>query len=177
QEDVINLMKEANKPTNLKAMLGLEPDEMMATANEFADFRYHFEDGKVTLLFKAEHYYTPEETSAMIAAAGFPQITFHDNEYFSSRDMKKFVKVVRGKDAKSYVSVNQTFANTAEAETFLTELEAILNAAGYDRENPEVVGSRKQIALVNPTQDMIVGIDLFEQLDGTGLVVLDFEAE
>ena len=177
QEDAINLMKEANKPTNLKAMLGLEPDEMMATANEFADFRYHFEDGKVTLLFKAEHYYTPEETSAMIAAAGFPQITFHDNEYFSSRDMKKFVKVVRGKDAKSYVSVNQTFANTAEAETFLTELEAILNAAGYDRENPEVVGSRKQIAIVNPTQDMIVGIDLFEQLDGTGLVVLDFEAE
>ena len=87
------------------------------------------------------------------------------------------MKVVRGKDAKSYVSVNQTFANTAEAETFLTELEAILNAAGYDRENPEVVGSRKQIALVNPTQDMIVGIDLFEQLDGTGLVVLDFEAE
>ncbi len=177
QEDVINLMKEANKPANLKAMLGLEPDEMMATANEFANFRYHFEDGKVTLLFKAQHYYTSEETSAMIAAAGFPQITFPANEYFGSRDLKKFAKVMYGKDAKAFVSVNQTFASTAEAETFLNDLETKLNAAGYDRENPEVAGSQKQIAIVNPTQDMIVGIDLFEQPDGTAMVMLDFDAE
>ncbi len=177
QEDVINLMKTENKPTNLNAMLGMEPDEMLETKNGFANFRYHFDDGKVTLLFKAQHYYTPEETSAMIVAAGFPQITFPYNEYFSSRDMKKFAKVLYGKDAKAFVGVNLTFADTAEAESFLNDLEAALNAAGYDRENPDVAGTRKQIAIANPSLDRIVGIDLFEQQDGSAMVMMDFDAE
>ena len=177
QEEVINLMQEAQHPTNLKAMLGLEPEEMMATVNGLANFRYHFEDGKVTLLFKAQHYYTPEETSAMITAAGFPQITFPANEYFSSRDQKKFEKVLYGKDSRAFITVSQRFANTDEAEGFLNNMEGILNAAGYDRENPEVAGTRKQIAIVNEAQDMVVGIDLYENPDGTASVMLEFNAK
>lgn len=176
EEDVVNLVQSTDQLKKVQGLLGLEPEEIMENANGYANFRYHFEDGKVTLLYKAQHYYTPEETEAMITSAGFPAVKFPGGDTFSSRDLKKFEKVTYGKDCRLYVMVCQTFASTVEAEDFLNNLEATLNAAGYDRENPDVVGSLKAITIVNPTQDMIVGIDLYEEQDGTAQVVLDFEA-
>lgn len=176
EEEVINLTQSTDKLKKLQALLGLEPDEMMENANGYANFRYHFEDGKVTLLYKAQHYYTHEETEAMIAGAGFPLVQFPGGDTFGSRDLKKFEKVTYGKDCRLFVMVSQSFPTTEEAENFLNNLEATMNAAGYDRENPEVVGSLKAICIVNPAQDMVVGIDLYEEPDGTAQVVMDFEA-
>ncbi|MBR3360801.1 MAG: hypothetical protein IKG39_05655 [Lachnospiraceae bacterium] len=177
EEEVVNLMQLADKPVNLKGQLGLEADEIMESANGLENFRYHFDDGKVTLLFKAQHYISAEEAAQLIVAAGFPAVTFKNDDTFSSRDLKKFEKAMYGKDVKAFVTANQVFADTTEAEAFLNQLEASLNAAGFDRANPSVVGTLKQIAIVNEEAGMLVGIDLIEQADGTAAVYLDFEAD
>ena len=75
---------------------------------------------------------------------------------------------------KSYLTVSQTFSSAEEAEAFLNEYEAALNAEGFDRENPELLGSLKQVAIYNPEKEMYVGLDYFpEQF----MVNFDFVAE
>ncbi|MBQ6663857.1 MAG: hypothetical protein IJM69_09990, partial [Firmicutes bacterium] len=57
------------------------------------------------------------------------------------------------------------------AEAFLSSYEEALNAVGFDRENPAVVGSNKQIAIYNEEAGMLVGVDFFPE---EAIVNLDF---
>lgn len=139
-----------------------EDDEISRyeSADGSADFRYIYpEENKVSLLFKAERYYAPEEVSQLIKAAGFPEVSL--SEPLSCKDLKRFQKVQYGRDRLAHITVSQEFADAAEAEAFLEALEASLNAQSFDRTNPANVGSNKQIVIANEDAGKYVGIDYF----------------
>ena len=141
--------------------------------NGFYNFRYSFlDEDTLSLLFKSEKYISTKEAEQMIKDAGFSAISLH--EPISSRNLRRYQKTRLGKDMKSYLTVSQTFSSAEEAEAFLNDYEAALNAVGFDRENPELLGSLKQIAIYNPDKEMYVGLDYFpEQF----MVNFDFVAE
>ena len=156
---------------------GEEEDDAViyASENGFRSFRYHFEpDGALTLLFKSEKYITAQEASEMIAAAGFPEIELRD--YISCRDLKTFEKLMYGLDLRAFITVSQPFASVDEAGAFFDAYEAALNEAGFDRENPSVAGTNKQIAFVSADETMTVGIDFYEQGEGAS-IYFDFRAD
>ena len=132
------------------------------------------DDDTVTLLYKAQHNIPAEEAETKIHALGFPEIDL--SEPIVCRDLTLFRKMRYGLDEKGYFTVSQTYATVQEAEDFLSAYEAKLSAMGFDRVNPEVVGSLKQVAIYNEDKGMLVGIDFFEEDDGV-LVNYDFEAE
>ncbi|MBQ1391097.1 MAG: hypothetical protein IIY82_05055 [Firmicutes bacterium] len=138
--------------------------------NGFASFRFHFlEDGVVTLLFKSQRYISAAEAAQLIADAGFPAIDLSDP--LTCRDHKLFQKVQYGRDLDAFITVSKTFTDAEEAEAFLSSYEEALNAVGFDRENPAVVGSNKQIAIYNEEAGMLVGVDFFPE---EAIVNLDF---
>ncbi len=144
-----------------------------ASPNGFCSFRYNFaEDGKVSLLFKSEKYISPSEAEKMIADAGFPKVGL--SEPITCRDLREFRKIRYGTDMKAYITVSQEYESAEKAEAFLSGLEAALNKDGFDRENPDVVGSLKQIVIYNEAKGMYVGIDYFPE---QAQVNLDFVAE
>ena len=146
-----------------------------ASENGFRSFRYHFEpDGALTLLFKSERYISAQEASEMIVAAGFPEIELRD--FISCRDLKTFEKLMYGLDLRAFIAVSQPFDTVDEAGAFFDAYEAALNEAGFDRENPSVAGTTKQIAFVNADGTMTVGIDFFEQGEGAA-IYFDFRAD
>ena len=173
-EDYEKTLPEAGfEPVRLN---GDEEIDRYESSNGLSSFKYHFEDdGTVSLLYKAEHYITPEEAEAKIAEAGFPAIDLADNAI--SRDLKAFRKVQYGLDNKAFLTVGETFESAGEAEDYLSRYEEALNAAGFDRENPAVAGSNKQVALVNEEKGFVIGIDFFENEDGGATVNMDFCAE
>jgi len=108
----------------------------------------------------------------MVRDAGFPTISL--SEPITCRDLRTFEKVRYGRDRKATFTVSQEFESAEKAEAFLAALEEALNAEGFDRENPDVVGSLKQIVIYNPEKEMFVGIDYFPE---QASVNLDFVAE
>ena len=146
-----------------------------ASENGFRSFRYHFEpDGALTLLFKSEKYIPAQEAAEMIRAAGFPEIELTDP--ISCRDLRTFEKLMYGLDLRAFLSVSQPFGTVDEAGAFFDAYEAALNDAGFDRDNPAVAGTNKQIAFVNEEAQMLVGIDFIEQ-DGGATIYFDFRAD
>ena len=107
----------------------------------------------------------------MIEEAGFPVIRLE--EPITCRDLKRYQKTRLGRDMKAYLTVSQTFESAEKAEEFLIAYEAALNAAGFDRVNPDNVGSLKAIAISNDDMSMYVGIDYFPE---EGSVNFDFVA-
>ncbi|MBO4358206.1 MAG: hypothetical protein J5796_00205 [Erysipelotrichaceae bacterium] len=143
--------------------------------NGFSSFRYNFiDDDTVTLLFKSERYTSADETEKMVTDAGFPKIDL--SEPISCRDLKEFQKTQYGFDRKAYFTVSQTFDSAEKAEAFLNAYETALNEAGFDRVNPDNVGSSKSIAISNADMDMYVGIDFFPGDDET-IVNMEFVAD
>ena len=108
----------------------------------------------------------------MIADAGFPKVGL--SEPITCRDLREFRKIRYGTDMKAYITVSQEYESAEKAEAFLSGLEAALNKDGFDRENPDVVGSLKQIVIYNEAKGMYVGIDYFPE---QAQVNLDFVAE
>lgn len=155
--------EETLQKAGFKAVKEEEEDEdaiRYDSENGFYSFRHNeMENGKVSLLFKSEKYINAKEAEKLIADAGFPKISLH--EPTGCRDLKLFQKTQYGRDRKAYITLSQEFASAQEAEKFLGDLEALLNEAGYDRENPANVGSNKQIAIVNEEKGAYVGIDYF----------------
>ncbi len=139
--------------------------------NGFYSFRYKFDDNTLNTFFKSERYISADETEKMISEAGFPKIDFQDP--ISTRDMKLFQKTRSGADMKAYVTVSQTFESAEKAEAFLSAYETALNEAGFDRVNPDNVGSLKPIVIANADLDMYVGFDYFPE---QALVNFDFVA-
>ena len=74
-----------------------------------------------------------------------------------------------------YLTVSQTYETVQEAEAVLNAYEEKLTAAGFERVNPDNVGSRKAIAIYNEAENLLVGIDFYEQ-NGGALVNFDFIA-
>lgn len=145
------------------------------SADGYIDFRYRMiDEDTVTLLFKAEKKISATEAEKMIKDVGFPTIRLSDP--MTCRNLTLFHKVQYGQDYKLYLSFDQTFASAGEAEEFLNAYESSLNDAGFDRVNPDNVGSRKQIAIYNEEKDLLVGIDFIDQGDNA-LVNFDFSAE
>ncbi|MBR0478993.1 MAG: hypothetical protein IJJ24_07865 [Solobacterium sp.] len=150
-----------------------EEADYYESENGFYSFRYQFlDEGKVSLLFKSEKYITAAEAEKMITDAGFPAIDL--TEPISVRDLKLFRKVRNGQDLKAFITVSQTFESAEKAEEFLNAYEEELNNAGFDRTNPELVGSLKQIAIYNEEKGMYVGLDYFAE---QAMVNFDFYAE
>jgi hypothetical protein len=147
--------------------------EYYESENGFYSFRYNYTgDDTLSLLFKSERYIAAEEAEKMIAEAGFPKVDLH--EPISCRDLAAFYKVRYGVDRKAYVAVSQTFESPEKAEEFLEAYEKALNEAGFDRVNPDNVGSLKSIAIANEDLSMFVGIDYFPD---QAMVSLDFIAD
>ncbi len=140
--------------------------------NGFYSFRYKFDENMLNTFFKSERYITAEETEKMISEAGFPKIDLH--ELISTRDMRMFQKSRYGRDMKAYIAVSQEFESAEKAEAFLSAYETALNGAGFDRVNPDNVGSLKTIAIANADLSMYVGIDYFPE---QALVTFDFVSE
>ncbi|MBR4462557.1 MAG: hypothetical protein IKS51_08270 [Erysipelotrichaceae bacterium] len=150
-----------------------EEAEYYQSENGFYSFRYSFTDDNVlNLLFKSEKYISAEEAKTMIVEAGFPKIDLHDP--ITCRDLVLFRKIRYGTDMKAYITVSQTFESAEEAEAFLDAYETALNEAGFDRVNPENVGSLKAIAIANEDLSMYVGIDYFPD---DALVNFEFSAD
>ena len=151
-----------------------EPDRYTSD-NEFASFKYQFADeDTVSLLYKVQRYISADEAEQMIAAAGFPEIDLREpNE---SRDLARFYKVQYGMDLKTFLTVSQSYDSAEEAEAFLNAYEEKLNAAGFERVNPDNVGTLKNIAIYNEEKGMLVALDFFET-EGGASVNFDFKAE
>ncbi|MBQ6333875.1 MAG: hypothetical protein IJI46_02240 [Erysipelotrichaceae bacterium] len=145
-----------------------------ASENGFNRFVYEFTgDDTLNIQFKAEKYISPAEAEKLVTSIGFPAIKF--SEPIACRDLTEFAKVRNGMDMYGYYTISQTFKNGEEAEKYLSDYEAALNEMGFDRVNPENVGSLKSVALYNEEKNMLVGIDYFNQ-ENDALVNMDFEA-
>ena len=147
--------------------------EYYESENGFYSFRYSYTDDNVlSMLFKSERYITADEAEKMIAEAGFPKIDLH--EPISSRDLRMFQKSRYGRDMKAYLTVSQEFESAEKAEEFLGNLEAALNDMGFDRVNPDNVGSLKTIAIASEDLSKYVGIDYFPD---QAMINFDFVSE
>ena len=73
-----------------------------------------------------------------------------------------------------YITVSQTFESAEAAEKFLNNYEEVLNNAGFDRVNPDNVGSLKAIAISNADLTSYVGIEYFPE---QALINFDFVTE
>ena len=152
---------------------GEEETDYYESEDGFYNFRYNYTDeDTITLLFKSEKYISTKEAEQLIAEAGFPTIRLQ--EPIVSRDLRNYQKTRLGRDMKSFLTVSQTFESAEEAEAFLNAYEAALNEAGFDRVNPDNVGSLKTIAISNEDLSMYVGIDYFPE---EGSVNFDFVAD
>ena len=139
-----------------------DESEIYESENGFANFRYKFtDDGRVTLLFKAQRYIPASDAAERIAEAGFPKIGL--TEPIACRDLRMFRKERYGYDEKAFITVSQEYESAEAAEAFLTAYEAALNELGFDRVNPENVGSLKQIAIANEEKGMFVALDYFPE--------------
>ena len=142
--------------------------------NSFCSFRYHFnDDGTVTFLYRTQKYIPADQAEGMIRSAGFPAIDLEDP--ITCRDLKKFQKAQYGRDRIAYITLGLNFEKASDAEDFLNSYEEKLTAAGFERVNPESVGSMKNVAIYNEAKDILVGIDFYEQGEGA-LVNIDFSA-
>ena len=147
--------------------------EYYESENGFYSFRYSYTGENVlSMLFKSERYITTDEAEKMIAEAGFPKIDLH--EPISSRDLRMFQKSRYGRDMKAYLTVSQEFESAEKAEEFLGNLEAALNDMGFDRVNPDNVGSLKTIAIASEDLSKYVGIDYFPD---QAMINFDFVSE
>lgn len=148
-------------------------EEVFESPDGLSTFRYIFiEDGKVNLLFKSQKNIPAAEADKMITEAGFPSAGLEDP--INARDLRMFAKTRYGLDLKAYVSLNKEFESAEAAEAFLNDYEAALNAIGFDRANPEMVGCNKPVAIASEDGSAFVGIDFFPE---TATVYLDFRAE
>ena len=150
-----------------------EEAEYYQSENGFYSFRYQYTDDNVlSMLFKSERYISADEAEKMITEAGFPKVDLH--EPISCRDLVLFRKARYGQDMKAFITVSQSFENAEKAEAFLDTYEKALNEAGFDRVNPDNVGSLKSIAIANGDLSMYVGIDYFPE---EAMVNLEFAAD
>ncbi|MBR5341955.1 MAG: hypothetical protein IK151_08550 [Erysipelotrichaceae bacterium] len=149
-----------------------EETDYYESENGFYNFRYNMTDNDtVTLLFKSEKYISTDEAEKLVKDAGFPAVDF--KEPISCRDLKLFQKTQYGRDMK-FITVSQEFESAEAAEEFLSDYEEALNNAGFDRVNPENVGSLKAIAISNDDLTSYVGIDYYPE---QALINFDFVTE
>ncbi len=134
-------------------------------------FRYQDDTGdRIVLQFRHEKNLTPDEAKQRVKEAGFPEAPLTGN--ISCRDLMMYHKMTRGFDGV-FLSISQPFASAQDAESFLDNYTATLETAGFDRENPEVLGSLKQNAYYDEARDMYFAFDYFPD-DKNYLVSMDF---
>ncbi len=139
------------------------------------DFRYVVkDDSTVVMRYKADKYVEEDEAEKLIEEAGFAAIDL--NAPASCRDLRRFYQVRNGLDFKLYLSLYQTFANTAEAEAFLDAYEAKLNEAGFERRPSGDTASRKSVTIYNEEKGLTMGVDLFPG-DTKAQINIEFIAE
>ena len=178
KEETLNYIKEYEEALSNAGFMPVKDEEeedavRYDSENGFYSFRYNFlDDDTVSFLFKSEKYIGPAEAEQMVKEAGFPTISL--SEPITCRDLRAFEKVRYGRERKATFTVSQKFESAEKAEAFLAAYEEALNAEGFDRENPDVVGSLKQVVIYNPEKEMFVGIDYFPE---QASVNLDFVAE
>ena len=172
-DEVMTYLKDYEKALAAASFLpGSAEDEEEITAYKSEDgskrFEYHFDpDGTLQLLFRAEKTLTASEAESLIEEAGFPAIDLKDPA--DGRDLRKYAKARTDQDMDIYLTFSQTFASVDEAGAFFDAYEAALVDAGFGRVNPDNVGSYKQIALYQEDEEMVVGIDFFEEEDGASI--------
>ena len=135
-------------------------------------FRYLYDDqGNLALVFTKYKNYTPAEAAQMISDAGIPVPAFTDD--ILCRDISRYSYYTRGFDGAIYLSVSQPFGSAGEAEEYLNDYVSVLEENGYERENPENVGSLKQNCYYNEEEEKYVAFDYFPS-DDSALINLDF---
>ena len=158
--------------------------EYFRSADQSSTFRYHFEDDgeTVTLLFKAEKVLTADEAKAILGEAGFPE--FDMAAFTFGRNLKKFEKVMFGRDYESSIMAAMDFETTEEAEAFLDAFVASLEDDGFLRVPPSDLGSNKNNGYTNEDTGLGVGFDFYPAQDGNKAQIyfdfksgIDFEAE
>ncbi len=124
-------------------------------------------DDGIVMQFKNEKVITPEDAGRMIADAGIPAPKFDGDIMF--RDISRYHYFTRHFTGKIYLTAGMTFSSESEADRFLNEYTAQLEKAGFDRTNPEIIGSLKQNAYYNEAKDKFVAFDVFPEEEGVGV--------
>ena len=136
--------------------------------NGYLRFRYGLNgDGTVSFEFRTERNVAPEDAMAKIAAAGIPSPTLTDA--MTARDLADYHRLTRAFDGQLYLTVSQPFADSEEAEAFLTAYAAALDEAGFLETYPDKVGTLKQFAYYNAEADKYVAFDYFPGEDGASV--------
>ncbi|MBQ4289498.1 MAG: hypothetical protein II749_06050 [Clostridia bacterium] len=144
--------------------------------NEIMNFRYHIQDeDTINLLFKAEKNIDAAETAARIKKAGYPEIKLTDPTV--ARDMVKFRRHRYGDDFEFDLVFVQYFATGKDADSFLDAYAEKLEAAGFEKVNPEEAASIKEIAFLNSDKDMVVALDYITQDGGKVMVSFEFKID
>lgn len=174
------------------ALLTYLPDEdnyyKRRSATGLQTFRFRFGEGGVDLLFKSEKYVLADECESRTAAAGFPAFDVPDGNYESARDLRRFQKVMYGKDLSLCLGVSLSFekapdaAESATARAFLDGLfDGTLIPAGFAPATPDddVTVNKpykffRDETVDNSTVRYIVGLDYSDDLT---IVNLEFRVE
>ena len=124
-------------------------------------------DGTVILQFWNEKVITPEEAASMISEAGIPSVLLEGDVLF--RDLSKYHFYTRAFAGQLYLNASVPFDSEEEAESFLNNYVAALEADGFERTNPESIGSLKQNAYYNEEKDKYVAFDFLPEVDGVSV--------
>ena len=100
--------------------------------------------------------------------AGIPAIKVEGDSYLA-RDIHLYHYFTRGFDGQIYLNVQQSFKDAAAAEKYLNAYVADLEKAGFDRTNPERVGTMRQNAYFNEDLNKFVGFDFYPTDNGANI--------
>ena len=161
------------------AVAGEDTDEFMEgdyyeDPRGFQSFRYHFmEDNEtVMLLYRVEKNVPEEEAEQIVRSNGFPEIDLAG--YESCWDRVRFQKYQFGVDYEIYLSVTLPFENSADAEGFLNDYTAKLDAAGFMYLPPEKAGTNKNYGYYNEDTNRTYGFSLIDNDEGGKSINMDF---
>lgn len=136
--------------------------------NGYLRFRYGLNgDGTVSFEFRRERNIAPEDAMALIAAAGIPEVSLTDE--MTARELSEYYRHITGFDGKLYLAVSQPFADSEEAERFLTAYTAALDEAGFLETYPDKVGTLKQFVYYNAEADKYVAFDFIRGEDSASV--------
>ena len=140
------------------------------SSNEFKSFTYVFseEDDTVDILFKDEVSLTPEEVNKMISEHGLPEANIHGD--IAARDHTMYYHELAGFTGVNII-LYQPFDSNEEAEKFLDDYTALMEEQGYDRINPQQVGSYRNFVYFNEELKKYVGFDYFPGENGASVTL------
>ena len=142
-------------------------------ADESKIFKCTMGEDAVRLDFKSEKLMSVDEMNSMLVKYGIPGVEF-DGE-IGGRDQRRYRYEI-SEFTGLFFTGTKYFANSREAEAFLDTYTASLEDSGYDRTDPEKLGSRRQFLYYNEEERKYVGFDYYPGDEGASVLFEFFAA-